>query len=646
MATTAGWQKLFQPGRIGEMTLKNRIAMPPMGTNLASEDGQVTDRLLDYYEARARVGPGLVIVEATCIDAPVGRAVAYQLTIDDDRCLPGLSRLAEAIKRHGARAAIQLHHAGIDAKPAVTGQQAVGPSAVHMPTPGHEVARELSLNEIANLVDLFARAALRAKGAGFDAVEIHAAHSYLVAQFISAAWNKRQDIYGGELRDRARFLIEIIGAIKEAAGGDFPVWPRINAIEYDLEDGLSMEEGRQLARLIQEAGADAVHVSCFGWGLSALALLPEAAGALLPLAREVKRDTSLPVIAVGRIPPGLAERALEEGWADFMASGRALLADPEYVAKLAQGRLGDITPCIACYHCVDAVVFRNRAITCTVNAALGREGEYRITPAARPKRVLVVGGGPAGMEAARVAALRGHQVTLYEKGSKLGGQLNLAVVPPTKRERLEPFAHYLITQIEKLNIEVRLGKEVTAALVERLKPDAVVLACGINDFVPEIPGIDRANVLSYQDVLSGKAAVGSKVAVIGGELVGCETADFLAEQGKQVTMMRRGRRMATRVVLMALPGLLDRLHSKGVTMLTEVSYQEINDRGVVLTTREGERRTIEADTVVLAAGARPKDELYRALEGKVEELYLIGDAVEPRGILDAVADGARVGRAL
>lgn len=245
-----------------------------------------------------------------------------------------------------------------------------------------------------------------------------------------------------------------------------------------------------------------------------------------------------------------------------------------------------------------------------------------------------------------MAALRGHQVTLYEKDSKLGGQLNLAVVPPTKRERLEPFAHYLITQIEKLNIEVRLGKEVTAALVERLKPDAVVLACGINDFVPEIPGIDRANVLSYQDVLSGKAAVGSKVAVIGGELVGCETADFLAEQGKQVTMMRRGRRMATRVVLMALPGLLDRLHSKGVTMLTEVSYQEINDRGVVLTTREGERRTIEADTVVLAAGARPKDELYRALEGKVDELYLIGDAVEPRNILDAVADGARVGRAL
>ena len=517
---------------------------------------------------------------------------------------------------------------------------------MHMPTPGHEVARELSLSEIANLVDLFARAALRAKAAGFDAVEIHAAHSYLVAQFTSAAWNKRQDIYGGELKDRARFLLEIIGAIKEAAGGDFPVWPRINAIEYDLEDGLSMEEGRQLARLIQEAGADAVHVSCFGWGLSALALLPEAAGALLPLAREVKRDTSLPVIAVGRITAGLAERALEEGWADFMASGRALLADPEYVAKLAQGGSGDITPCIACHRCVDAVVFRNRAITCTVNAALGREGEYRITPATRPKRVLVVGGGPAGMEAARVAALRGHQVTLYEKGSKLGGQLNLAIVPPAKRERLEPFAHYLTTQIEKLNIEIRLGKEVTAALVEQLKPDAVVLACGVNDFVPEIPGIDRANVVGYQDVLSGKAAVGSKVAVIGGELVGCETADFLAERGRQVTMMRRGRRMATKVILMALPSLLSRLRSNGVTMLTEVSYEQINDRGVVLTTREGERRTIEADTVVLAAGARPNNELYRALEGKVEELYLIGDAVEPRSILEAVADGARVGRAL
>lgn len=290
-------------------------------------------------------------------------------------------------------------------------------------------------------------------------------------------------------------------------------------------------------------------------------------------------------------------------------------------------------------------MFQSQPITCTVNAALSREREYQITPAAKPKRVLVVGGGPAGMEAARVAALRGHQVTLCEKDAKLGGQLNLAVVPPTKRERLEPFANYLTTQIEKLNIEVRLGTEVTVALVEQLKPDAVVLACGINNLVPQIPGIDRPNVVSYEDVLGEKAAVGNKVAVIGGELVGCETAEFLAERGKQVTMMRRGQRMATKVIPATRPALLNRLRSKGVTMITSVSYQEINDRGVVLT-REGERDTVEADTVVLAAGASPNNELYRALEGKVQELYLIGDAVEPRSILEAVAEGARVGRAL
>ena len=281
-----------------------------------------------------------------------------------------------------------------------------------------------------------------------------------------------------------------------------------------------------------------------------------------------------------------------------------------------------------------------------MNAALGREREYEITRVAKPKTVLVVGGGPAGMEAARVAALRGHQVMLCEKESRLGGQLKLAVVAPTKRERLEPFANYLIAQMEKLSVEVMLGNEVTAALVEQLKPDAVVLACGINNRVPQIPGVDRPNVVSYEDVLGEKAAVGNKVAVIGGELVGCETAEFLAERGKQVTMMRRGQRMATRVLPAARPALLNRLRSKGVTMLTEVSYQEIDDKGMVLTTREGERKTVEADTVVLAAGASPNNELYRALEGEVEELYLIGDAVEPRSMLEAVAEAARVGRAL
>ena len=245
-----------------------------------------------------------------------------------------------------------------------------------------------------------------------------------------------------------------------------------------------------------------------------------------------------------------------------------------------------------------------------------------------------------------MAALRGHQVTIYEKDVKLVGQLNLAVVPPTKREHLEPFVHYLTRQIDKLNIEVRLGKEITAALVEQLSPDVVVVACGINDFVPEIPGIDRPNVISYKDALSEKAQVGSKVAVIGGELVGCETADFLAQRGRQVTVMRRGPHLATKMSPMALPGLLNRLHNGGVSMLTGVSYQEINDSGVVLTTREGEHRIVEVDTVVLAAGATPNNGIYQALEGKVAELYLIGDAVEPRSILAAVADGARVGRAV
>jgi 2,4-dienoyl-CoA reductase-like NADH-dependent reductase (Old Yellow Enzyme family)/thioredoxin reductase len=646
MAATTGWQRLFQPGYIGIIALNNRMVMPPIGTNFASEDGQVTEQLLNYYEARARGGPGLVIVEVACIEAPVGIGIGHELVIDDDRFLSGLSKLAEVIKKHGARAAIQLHHAGMDAKPAMTGQQAVGPSAVSIPTPGREVAHELSVSEIANLVELFARAAVRAQRAGFEAVEVHGAHPYLVAQFNSAAWNKRQDAYGGELRNRARFLLEIIKAIKEAAGADFPVWPRINAIEYELEGGLSLEEGKQLARMVEDAGADAVHVSCYGWGASAMASIPESAGTLLPLAREVKKGLSLPVIAVGRITPELAEQALGEGWADFIGTARALLADPDYITKLAEGRPEEVNPCIACSHCIHAISFWDQPLTCTVNPALGREREYAITRATKPKRVLVVGGGPAGMEAARVAALRGHQVTLCEKDSRLGGQLNLALVPPNKRERIEPLAKYLSAQLEKLNVDVRLGTEATPELLEQLKPDAVVLACGVNNRVPEIPGIDRPNVVSYEDVLEDKVTVGDKVAVIGGELVGCETAEFLAEQGKQVTIMRRGQRIATKVLPAVRFPLLSRLRSNGITMLTQVNYQEIDDRGIVLTTKEGELKSIEADTVVLAAGADPNNKLYQALEGKAKELYLIGDAAEPRSILEAVADGARVGRTL
>ncbi|MDY6911590.1 MAG: FAD-dependent oxidoreductase, partial [Chloroflexota bacterium] len=481
--------------------------------------------------------------------------------------------------------------------------------------------------------------------AGFDAVEVHGAHPYLLAQFASAAWNKRGDDYGGELKNRARFLIEIIKSIKQTVGSDFPVWPRINAIEYYLENGIDIEQGKRLAEMIQDAGADAVHVSCFGWGTLALANLPETTGALLPLAREIKSVVNIPVIAVGRITPELAEQALDEGWADFFAIGRASFADPNYVAKVSQGRSEDIASCIACNHCLHTLLSYDNQVGCAVNAALGREREYRVTHTANPKKVLVVGGGPAGLETARIASLRGHQVILCEKTSELGGQLILASVPPTKSDRIEPLARYLIRQVEKSDVEIRLNTEVTVPLVEEVRPDVVVLACGIASNLPDIPGIESPNVVSFSDVLSEKCVVGDKVAVIGAEMVGCETAEFLADKGKQVTLMRRGRRVATKIMPFSRPALLQRLRSKHVTFLTGVTYREINDIGVALIMKEGEHKTVEADTVVIAAGATSNNALFKVLEGKVPELHLIGDALEPRGILEAIREGAQVGRA-
>jgi len=322
------WRNLMEPGSIGTMQVNNRIAMAPMGTFVASTEGEVTEQLLDYYEARAMGSTGLIIVEASCIDAPTGRSTKHELAIDDDRYIPGLSRLASVIKKHGTRAAIQLHHTGIDAQRSITGQQPVGPSAVSMPSKNYEVAHELTVEEIKELIKRFADAAVRAREAGFDAVEVHAAHSYLIAQFLSGAWNKRQDEYGGELANRSLFLVETIKEIKQRIGSDFTVWPRINGAENGLDGGLSLDDSAQIAHIVQEAGGDAVHVSSFGWGKYALSNLPDTAGPMLPLARGIKNAVDIPVIAVGRITPELGEKAIDEGWTDFVAIGRALLADP------------------------------------------------------------------------------------------------------------------------------------------------------------------------------------------------------------------------------------------------------------------------------------------------------------------------------
>ena len=635
--------KLFEPLTVGTMRLRNRLVMPPMVTNFATRDGFVTDRTCHYYGARAEGGVGLVIVEATCVEAPAGKGFYHQLAIDDDKYIPGLRALAGAIKEHGARAAIQLHHAGRNTTTAITGQKLVAPSAI--PMPNGEVPRALTVDEIKATVRRFAEAAGRAKKAGFDAVEIHAAHGYLLSQFLSAASNRRQDGYGGDLRNRARMLLETIAGVKATVGDPYPVWCRINGREYGIEGGSTIEEAQEIARMCQEAGTAAIHVSAFGYGADPrhLPLSTLREGYLLRFAEAVKPVVSIPVITVGRMTPVLGEKALEEGKADLIAIGRGLLADPELPNKAAEGRLEDIRPCILCGTCQSGLQGEGASLRCRVNPALGREGESAITAAERPKRVVVIGGGPAGMEAAVVAARRGHRVTLFEKEKELGGQLLLAAIPPYK-DRLAEFNRYLSRQVEKAGVSVKLGKEATVADIEAIAPDAVVLATGVVPFIPEIPGIDGNNVVLAEDVLACRAVAGETVVIIGGELVACETAEFLADAGKKVTMCRRGQAMAVAQDPIVREPLVGRLADKGVTMLTGVRYQEIAADGLLITDRGGQKQTVPADTIILAAGSRPNTGLLKALEGKVREVYQVGDCLEPRSLMEALAQGFHAGR--
>jgi len=638
--TSKVFEKLFEPGKIGAMELKNRIVMPPMATGFASDDGSVTDRLIAYYEERAKSGPGLIIVEITCIDSPVGRGLATQINIDDDRFIPGLARLARAIKQHGVRAAIQLHHAGRQTSSRVTGFKPVAPS----PIPGRdgEMPKELTVDEIKRLVECFAQGARRAREAGFDGVEIHGAHGYLVSQFLSPLSNKREDEYGGSVENRARFLVEIIKAVRSKVGHGFPLWCRLSAVEMNIEGGITLEETKVVARLAQEAGVDAIHVSAHSAGVVRRPPMAQPPGALIEYAEGVKKAVSVPVIAVGRITPELGEEALRQGKADFIAMGRQFLADAHVVEKIADGRLDDITPCLRCFFCLDSLGRRRgKGVQCVVNPTLGREREWALLPAGRPKKVVVVGGGPGGMQAAIIAAQRGHRVTLFERANELGGQLLLAARPPFK-DNIEVYRRYLVNQVTKLGVEVRLGQKFTPELLPALKPDVVVLATGVEPFIPEIPGIRGKNVLLANQVLNG-AETGQRVAIIGGELVGCETALYLLEKGKQVTIMRRGARLATKVNRSIRGPMLERLRAKGATILTGVDYQKITSAGVVIKDNAGKEKIVEADTVVLATGATPNDELVALLKGKVPRLVRIGDCVTPRSIKEAVEEGYQAG---
>jgi len=671
------------------MGVRNRIVMPSMATFLPHEGRNGVDLHKAYYEARARGGVGLIITELISVDYERGAVYREQLRVDDDKHIPGLSEIAEAIKKHGARAALQLHHGGATAKTAVTGQQPISASAINW-MEGQQGPREATLSEIADIVARYAKGAERARKAGFDGVEIQGGHHYLIGQFMSPTWNKRKDDYGGSLQNRARLLLEAIKAVREAVGEDYPVWCRINGKEW-TEGGNTVEDAQEVAVWAQEAGADAINVSGhppmtqpyqpYNQPVGTLVeqVLERGPGYFIFLGEAMKKVVGIPVVVAGRISPKLGESVLRQRKADFIAMGRALIADPELPNKLMSGQINDVTPCVYCNCCQDPF-----CRDCTVNAAKGRESEFEVKPAEGKKKVMVVGGGPAGMEAARVAALRGHEVILYEKEHRLGGQLILAGII---REEYEGLNRYLATQIGKCGVRVNTGKEVTPALVESIKPDVVILAAGLMTKAPEIPRIDSINVISSRGIgaalgrrgswltgtrwrralwsmgfgflqmplgalavkwlLGFTVPLGRKIVVLGGGLAGLEIADYLVEKGKEVTILETGDSVkgGERPMYLFMEYYFYKLTLKGVSMLTNVKYEQITDKGLVIEEKDGKSRFIGGvDTIVLTAGARGNDVLAEELKGEVPEIHLVGDSAEPCGIREAIAAGSRVGR--
>jgi 2,4-dienoyl-CoA reductase-like NADH-dependent reductase (Old Yellow Enzyme family)/thioredoxin reductase len=636
-----GW-KLLEPIRVGSMFLKNRIVMPPMSSRLAAPDGSVTTRMIEYYSERAKGGVGLIVIEYSFIDGKESRSSVCQLGVHNDHMIAGLGELAEAVKSYGAGVVIQICHGGRQSTPAAMGRRPLAPSAIPCKLV-NVVPRELTLNEIEEIQEAFAEAARRAKLAGFDGVELHGAHGYLICEFLSPYTNKRSDKYGGSLENRALFALETINKVREKVGTHFTVGCRINADDF-VPGGLTPQEAVKFAKMLEEASIDYIHVSGGINETQHCTINPTyiERGSLLHLADAVKKSVNLPVIAVGSLDVETAEKAIRDGKADLVALGRALIADPEIPKKLIEGRIEDIRPCIRGNEGCISRFFEGRSLRCEVNPATGREREFRVVPTSHRKKVLIIGGGAAGMEAARVSALRGHDVTLIEKEEKLGGHLVEASVPNFKSD-IKILLNWLSMQVSKVGVEVKLKTEATPDIVKEIKPDVLIIAVGSDYIVPAVPGINEPHVATSADVLLGKKTIGNRAVVIGGGLVGCETALFIAEELKKtVAVVEMLDDILIGVEPISARVLRRRLREAGVSIHTQWSLKEIKRSVVECVDKLWRTHMIEADTIVIAVGLSPRKDMVEKFDRLAPEVYVIGDCVQARKIYHAFEDAWKV----
>jgi 2,4-dienoyl-CoA reductase-like NADH-dependent reductase (Old Yellow Enzyme family)/thioredoxin reductase len=633
------FKNLFSPFQIGKLELKNRIVMPPMATNFAGENGSVNERHIAYYVKRIRGGVGYITFEHTGV-LKQGRASPNMALIDSDQNILPFKKLVETIHKEDGKIVIQINHAGRQTSASITGSPIVAPSAIPCPV-RMEMPKELSYEEIQKIIEAFGEAALRVKEAGADGVEIHMAHGYLINQFLSPFSNKREDEYGGDADRRMRMALEALRAVRDKVGADFPVLCRLSADEY-VDGGLKIDASKEIAKALERNGADALHVSACVAASGYLNHPPYYAeeGVFAHLAQGIKSVVGIPVISVGRIrTPELANRILEEKKADLISMGRALIADPELPLKAFQEKTDEIIPCISCNRCIQSI--RKGALQCAVNPETGREGIFKLQKTEHPKKVWIIGGGPAGMKAAEIASRRGHQVTLYEQQERLGGRFLLAAIPPQK-QILKEFIDYLSRQLQKLPVKIVSGKPFHPTLLEKGKPDVVIIATGAKPYFPPIDGIKDSKAISVEEALSDPVPLTKKVLVIGGGGIGAEVADHLSEKGKEVTLIEMREGIALDLVGHLQHFLNKRLREKGVRILTSTKATRFEKQGVWVEDPQGTKRLEGFDSVVIALGSIPNDELVESLKGKVSEVYVVGDASKPREVMEALFEGEEI----
>lgn len=641
----------FSPEKIGSVQLRNRMIVPAMDSGMLEEDGSVGQYALDYYGARSDGGFGMVIVEIAAVQKR-GVGMPHEPNIWDDTALPGLSKLAERINAGGAASAIQLHHAGRETVSAMAGEQPVSTSPVPCPV-NRETPRELTTEEVYQLVSDYGDAAARAKKAGFTMIEVHAAHGYMGGQFLSPRSNKRIDEFGGDIYGRTYFLKLVREDIRAKCGEDYPVIVRISMTE-DRIGGPDQNATLMQAMLLESYGYDALHVSAGSYGSWDTIVPPPdwAHGWNLDGAKRVREAVSVPVIAVGRInEPHLVEMALKNGYADFVALGRPSIADPAFPAKMQAGKLLDIVPCISCtqrcmtFNDPTTLDEGDFGVSCMFNPFSNNRAEMRPVPAETPKKVMIVGAGPAGLEAAHVAAGRGHDVTLYDAGQRneAGGQLRIAAFPPFKQELTRPIRHWL-HKIDQTGVKQEWGVTVTEELIRGANPDVLIIATGSEPLTPPIPGADAENVTHAVDVLQGEPVAG-KILVVGGGETGVETAEYATDYCEEVVLVDMLPTIATDLYLTVRDSLLRRMKQLPIEVLTETRVKEFTADGAVVE-RGGEEVRIEGcSKIVLATGVRTRRVLEGA-ESLVPEVHRIGDAKQTRNAVSAIWEGARVALAI